>query len=42
MSFAAVKDTIVTKAELLGAWLLILGCFAVPVLGTAATNIFLL
>jgi len=33
---------LVTKIEFLGAWLLILGCFAVPVLGTAATNIFLL
>ena len=42
MSFGTVKASLATKAEFLGAWLLILGCFAVPVLGTAATNIFLL
>ncbi|HHZ70560.1 MAG TPA: O-antigen ligase domain-containing protein [Methylococcaceae bacterium] len=42
MSFRAVKESLTIRLEFLGAWLLILGCFAVPVLGTAATNIFLL
>jgi len=42
MSFVTVKASLATKADFCGAWLLILGCFAVPVLGTAATNIFLL
>jgi len=42
ISVVTVKASLATKAEFLGAWLLVLGCFAVPVLGTAATNIFLL
>jgi len=42
ISFGTVKASLATKVEFCGAWLLVLGCFAVPVLGTAATNIFLL
>ncbi len=41
-SFGEVKTALATKVDFCGAWLLILGCFAIPVLGTAATNIFLL